>query len=116
MLGQLTLIFVCQFAGELIAGGLGLPVPGPVIGMVILFAFLVLRGGLPGPLGEVANGLHGAMALLFVPAGAGVVLHFRLLGESLLPISVALVISTVLTIAVTAWLMRALSRGEDGHD
>ncbi|NNJ75758.1 MAG: CidA/LrgA family protein, partial [Anderseniella sp.] len=45
MLNALTLILVCQLAGELASGGLQLPVPGPVIGMVVLFIYLMVRGG-----------------------------------------------------------------------
>jgi holin-like protein len=110
MLRFLTLIFVCQLVGELAVGGLGLPVPGPVVGMVLLFGFLMLRGHVPTDLGQIAGGLQSSMSLLFVSAGAGVMLHFRLLGEALVPLGLSLVVSTVLTIAVTGWMMRWLGR------
>jgi putative effector of murein hydrolase len=55
MLGWLTVIFCCQLAGELAAKGLGLPVPGPVVGMALLFcglpsltAVLVIVTGITG--------------------------------------------------------------------
>ncbi|MFV0359440.1 CidA/LrgA family protein [Tropicimonas sp.] len=115
MLGYLTLIFVCQLAGEVIAGILKLPVPGPVIGMVLLFVYLSLRGAVPEDLGQTAGALLRYMSLLFVPAGTGVILHFRLLGAAIVPLSAALVLSTVLTIAVTGLMMRWLGRvGADG--
>ncbi|SDD98183.1 CidA/LrgA family protein [Ruegeria marina] len=112
MLGFLTLILVCQLAGELAVGALNLPVPGPVLGMLALFALLMIRGEVPEVLEQTAGGLLRAMSLLFVPAGTGVMLHFRLLGEALVPLGVALVVSTLATIAVTALLMRWLGRGE----
>ena len=111
MLRYLTLIFSCQLIGELIIGTLALPIPGPVVGMVLLFAFLLIRGAVPDDLDQTASGLLGAMSLLFVPAGTGVMLHFRLLGESLLPIGAALVVSTVVTIALTGLMMRWLAKG-----
>lgn len=110
MLGFLTLILVCQLAGELAVGALHLPVPGPVLGMLALFALLMIRGEVPEALEQTAGGLLRAMSLLFVPAGTGVMLHFRLLGEALVPLGVALVVSTLATIAVTGLLMRWLGR------
>lgn len=112
MLGYLTLVFACQLAGEFIVGALALPVPGPVVGMVCLFVYLLFRGAIPDDLDAVSGTLLRYMSLLFVPAGTGIMLHFQLLGESLLPISVALFVSTLLTIAVTGLFMRWLARGE----
>jgi len=57
---------------------------------------------------ETANGLLRHLSLLFVPAGVGVMAHLGRLSHEWLPISVSLVLSTLLTIAVTAVVMRAL--------
>ena len=111
MLGYLTLILVCQLAGEFTTGALGLPVPGPVLGMVFLFLLLMLRGRVPDQLDQTSNALLRSMSLLFVPAGTGVILHFRLLGEALLPLGLALVVSTLATVAVTGLLMQRLGAG-----
>lgn len=110
MLPHLTLIFLCQLLGEVIVGGLGAPIPGPVIGMALLFGILLIRGGVPKPLAEVSGVLQGAMSLLFVPAGAGVMLHLGLLEDEALPIAVALLVSTLVTIGVTGLLMQRLGR------
>jgi holin-like protein len=111
MLGYLTVIFCCQLVGELLATALALPVPGPVCGMAILFVGLVIRGEIPKELGDVAGVLLGNLSLLFIPAGVGVMLHATLLSRDWLPISLSLVFSTLVTIAVTAlmmsWLMPA---------
>ncbi len=69
MLAYLTLIFVCQLAGELVAVATGWPVPGPVIGMMLLFVGLAVRGSLPASLGGVADGLLGSLSLLFDTQG-----------------------------------------------
>jgi holin-like protein len=105
MLAYLTLIFSCQLAGELVAVATGWPVPGPVIGMALLFVGLVLRGNLPAGLGGVADGLLGSLSLLFVPAGVGVMQHAGLIGSELLPLSVALAVSTVVAVGVTGVVM-----------
>jgi holin-like protein len=108
MLAAITALLLFQLAGEAIAIGFGLPVPGPVIGMALLFAALVLRRSAPAPLRETAQGLVGHLSLLFVPAGVGVMAHLSRLADEWLPIVVSLVGSTLLTIAVTAMAMRAL--------
>lgn len=112
MLGYLTLIFCCQLAGELAVTATGLPVPGPVLGMMLLFGGLLVRGSIPKDLATTGDALIGHLSLLFVPAGVGVMLHVQLIGRDWAAISVALVASTVLTIAITALVMVWLGGGD----
>lgn len=108
MLGAITLLLVYQLVGEVIALAFRLPVPGPVIGMLLLFITLLVRGGVSNGLRSTANGLLSHLSLLFVPAGTGVMVHLARVADEWLPIAAALIGSTVLTIAVTALVMRAL--------
>jgi len=118
VLNFITLLLVCQLAGEVISVAFGIPVPGPVIGMALLFAGLVVRGSLADGLKSTAGGLLDHLSLLFVPAGAGVMLHLGRITDEWQPIVVALIGSTIITIAVTALVMRGLQRltrnGDDG--
>jgi holin-like protein len=109
MLNALSLILVCQLAGELLSVWAGLPVPGPVAGMVLLFAYLVVRGGISDNMAMTADGLLRHLSLLFVPAGVGVMLHFKLLEKDGLAVAAALVVSTLAAVAVTGWVMAKLS-------
>jgi len=110
MLAALTVLLVYQLIGEVLVQLVGLPVPGPVVGMLLLFVTLLVRGAAPEALRSTANGLLAHLSLLFVPAGVGVMLHFERLGAEWMPIAVALVASTVVTISVTALVMRMLQR------
>jgi holin-like protein len=110
MMNFIALLLVCQLVGEVIQKASGLPLPGPVIGMVILFVGLLVRGEVPEALGSVTRNLLDNLALLFVPAGVGVLTHLTLIEDEWLPISAALVLSTVITIAVTALLLSWLLR------
>ncbi len=110
MVEWITVLIVCQLAGEAFVAYTHVPIPGPVCGMALLFGALVWNGRVPKDLGKTADGLLSNLSLLFVPAGAGVMLHFKLLAGDWLPLGAALVASTLLTIAVTAWLMARLSR------
>lgn len=116
MLNYLTLILVCQLAGELTVRAAGVSVPGPVLGMVLLFFFLLAKGSIPKDLATTADALLNHLSLLFVPAGVGVMLHFRLIGNDWLPIGIALIVSTVLTIAITALMMSWLGKEAAGND
>ncbi|NNG05300.1 MAG: CidA/LrgA family protein [Inquilinus sp.] len=120
MLAFLTLLLCCQLAGELIVALVGLPLPGPVVGMALLFAGLLVRGGVPEALQSLAGGLLQHLSLLFVPAGVGVMLHLSLISDEWLAISLSLVLSTAITVAVTAGVMVGLRRlspspGDDGE-
>lgn len=115
MIESLALILLCQLAGEVLVRLTHLPVPGPVIGMGLLFVGLVIRGGAPAKLEGTADTLLSHLSLLFVPAGVGIMLHLDLIMEQWLPILAALVVSTALTIGVTAWLMQRLARREAGE-
>ncbi len=116
MLPNLTLLLLCQLAGEALVAWLGLPIPGPVLGMALLFTGLQLRG-LPPGLAAVGDGLLSNLSLLFVPAGVGVMLHARLIAADGLAIGVSLIGSTLFAIAVTGLAMRALApkAGEGGE-
>lgn len=108
MLASITVLLVCQLMGEVIARLAKLPIPGPVIGMVLLFVALVVKGGVPENLEKVGTTLLSHLSLLFIPAGVGVMVHLKLIAGEWLPISVALVVSTALTIAITGLVMQAL--------
>ena len=110
MIGAITLLLVFQLAGEVIARSLGLPIPGPVIGMALLFLGLAMRGGPPTDLRNTAQGLLQHLSLLFVPAGTGVMLHFQRMSDEWLPLLASLLVSTAVTIGVTAVVLRALIR------
>ena len=110
MIGAITLLLVFQLAGEVIARGFGLPIPGPVIGMALLFLGLAIRGGPSTDLRNTAQGLLQHLSLLFVPAGTGVMLHFQRMSDEWVPLLASLLVSTAVTIGVTAVVLRALIR------
>jgi len=110
MIGGLATLLLFQLLGEVIVIVLRLPVPGPVVGMVLLFLDLLWRGRVPQDLESTARGMLNHLALMFVPAGTGVVVYLSLLRQEWLPITVALIGSTVLTIAVTALTLQTVIR------
>ena len=116
-IAALVAILAAQLAGETIAHYTGLPIPGPVLGFIILFAGLMIRGSVPEPLQKTAGGILALLPLMFVPAVVGVVMHIQRLTDNAMAIAVAVPASTILTLAVVALMMKTLVRNvphEDG--
>lgn len=96
-------LLVCQLVGEFTVRTLGVPIPGPVVGMVLLLVFLQVRR--PGPAAGVvraADLLLRHLQLLFIPAGAGVIVYLSLLAGSWLPVLGGLLVSWLAVLIVTA--------------
>jgi holin-like protein len=110
VIGALATLLCCQLAGELIARLLALPVPGPVIGLILLFLLLTAQRRAPDALQAVADTLLRHLSLLFVPAGVGVMLHAARLEAEWPAIAAAILVSTALTIVVTALVFHWVSR------
>lgn len=110
MLGAITVLLGCQLLGELFVATTKLPLPGPVVGMVILFFGLLIRGGVSEPLVQVSNVLLRNLSLLFVPAGVGVMVHLALIEREWIGVSAALIGSSAITIVFTTLVMIGLKR------
>lgn len=113
MIPGMAILLVFQLAGEVLARAAHLPLPGPVVGLVLMLGALALAPPIATRVEPAADGLLGNLSLLFVPAGVGVVQYFSLLAAEWLPIGAALLIGTSVTLAVTGAMMRATTgRGE----
>ncbi|MBS3805446.1 MAG: CidA/LrgA family protein [Oleiphilaceae bacterium] len=106
----ITLLLAYQLVGEISVRLLGLPVPGPVMGMVMLFLTLVVRGRAGAALDHAAPALLSHLSLLFVPAGVGIMVHFGRIADEWVSISIAMILSTVITLAGTAGIMLLMTR------
>ena len=116
MLAGLTWLLACQLAGELVVRLTEAPVPGPVVGMVLLFVALEVRRRLGAdteraPVARVSDVLLRHLQLFFVPAGVGVVAYAAAIRSDALPIVVGLVGSWFLALAVVGWATQLLGRG-----
>ena len=112
MLGAIFLIFLFQLIGEATQKYFALPVPGPVIGLVLMLACLLwskriddpVVTGLRSKLVNTSQQLIGYLSLLFVPIGVGVIMHLKLLETQLAQIIGVVTIGTITTIVLTAFI------------
>ena len=116
MLESLALLLALQTIGEVLSYALGLPIPGPVLGMVMLLVLLAVWPALVARLRATTTTLLQHLSLLFVPAGVGVMVHWQRLASEGVAIIVAIVVSTVLAIAAAALTVRALLRADEPPD
>ena len=129
MIASLSLILLCQLAGEIFVRGLTLPMPGPVIGLMLLLVLLLARDRFPvlarGPLQgdgveNASRGLLANLSLLFVPAGVGVVQKLDLVAEHGIAFLAVLAISVMATLVVTVVTFvaasRLMARGGNSHE
>ena len=119
MIASLSLILLCQLIGEVAVRYLGLPMPGPVVGLLFLLLLLLARDRFValarGPLQQdgvenASRGLLAHLSLLFVPAGVGVVQKLDLVAEHGVAVAAVLAISVVVTLLVTVATFLVASR------
>ncbi len=106
----LALLVLAQKAGELAVATIGLPLPGSLIGMLLLLAVLIGLGRVPRPIELAAGGLLRHIMLFLMPVVAGVLDHVGLLQGQWLSFLVAGLLGTFLTLAGTATLLQRLLR------
>lgn len=110
MIGALATLLVLQLLGEVLVRVLGLPLPGPVLGMLLLFAALLLYGRAPEALAATTHAMLRHLSLLFVPAGVGVMVHLEPVYDVWGRLLITVLASTAITIVVTALVLTGMQR------
>lgn len=108
LLRGLTWLITFQLIGTTL-NALFLPmVPGPIVGLLLLLAFLVWQGEVSEPLSEAASSLLRYLPLLLVPPAVGVMVYAKAIAADFWAISVALLVSLFVAMAVSGVLMQKL--------
>lgn len=115
MIQALTLILLCQLAGEAATRTLALPVPGPVLGLGLMLALLALSDRVQALVAPTGAGILRHLSLFFVPAGVGVVAHLDRLGGQALGLAAAILGSTLLALVAGAATFRLVARLTGSH-
>lgn len=108
----MTTIFVLillQLIGESIVQVSGLPVPGAIIGLILLYAILVVRGKISDEMSRTSSFLLQNLGVLFVPAGVGVIAYLPMIATQWWIILLVLLVSVCATIAITGLVVTRLS-------
>ncbi len=105
----LAWLLLAQSAGEALVRLAGAPLPGPVLGLLLMLAALRFEP-VQRSVGAAADMLLAHLSLLFVPVGVGVMTHFALISQHGVRMLLVIVVSTWIGMAVTALVLRALLR------
>lgn len=112
MVQGLIVLLSAQLVGEILAQLLHLPIPGPVIGMLLLFTGLMLRGGPSRPLARLSHALIRYLPLILIPPSVALMDHLPLLREQIPLLATVIIGSTIAALILSALLGRHLLRAE----
>jgi Putative effector of murein hydrolase LrgA len=104
------IILGAYFIGVLLQTGLKLPVPGTVLGLIILFMALFTGIIKVEMVEDICNFFTSHMAFLFIPAGVGLMTSFDMLRGKVIPFIVIIITSTFVVWIVTAFVVKHLRR------
>lgn len=91
--------------GESLAFVLAWPIPGGVVGMIMLTAWLMLHGRVSQDLATASQALIAFLTMLIMPGVVGIYFLAGQLAGQWLAITVSLVLGTLLSVLTTLWLM-----------
>ncbi len=110
MISGLVQILLWQGLGELVSYFLITILPGPVLGLIFLLMFLIIKGKVSSSLAMVSDAFSQHLGVLFIPAAVGVILFLPQLKAHAFAVIVALIVSVVSTIVTTAVILRLMAR------
>jgi holin-like protein len=110
MIRGFAILLGFQYLGEVIATVLNLPLPGSVIGMVLLLFALRLEIIRLDWVRDAAQLLLDNLSMLFIPAGVGVMVYAELIQQQWLPLTLATTVSSLVVLAVTGLTDQLLHR------
>ena len=109
-LRQILLILLFSFLGELLHDLIPLPVPASIYGMVLLFAALSLRIVRLDQVQEAGDFLVSILPVLFVAPIVSLLDCWEIIRPNLLPITVILLVSTLVCFAVSGWIPQLMMK------
>lgn len=110
LLRQLGIVLIIAFLGEFISKIFHLPLPGNVLGIIILLGLLALRIIKVEMIDDISTFLLDYLPFFFIPAGVGLISNLELLKGEGLTILLICLISTTIVITVTGLTIEFLKR------
>lgn len=98
---QLIIIIGIYFICEALSKGLSLPIPGNILGMILLLVLLSTKTIKLDQVEEVSNFFLSHLSFFFIPAGVGLLASFDIVKASFIEIVLICILTTVITIVVT---------------
>lgn len=109
LLRGLTALVLFQLLGTALNHLVISILPGPIIGMILLLVFLMVRGEVDEPISLAASSLLRYLPLLLVPPAVGVMAYAGAIAKDFWAISGTLVVSLALSMVFVGVLMQKLA-------
>lgn len=98
---EALIILGIYLIGEILSSTLSLPIPGNILGMVILFVLLCTKTIKVDQISNVTNFLLDHLAFFFIPAGVGLMSSMGIIKATWLQLLIVCIVTTIVIIAVT---------------
>lgn len=111
---EAIIIFGIYLLGVLITDITGVPIPGNVIGMVILFLLLYLKVIKVEQISTISNFFLEHLAFFFIPAGVGLISSFSVIKNILLQLLIVCFVTTAITMICTGLVVQKIANKKEG--
>jgi len=115
-LRQLLLVFTICFIGDFISRIISIPIPGNIIGMILLFTCLLTGVIKLEMIDGITKFLTDHLAFFFLPAGVGIITSFDVIKANWAALLCISVLSTIVVMVVTGYVVQTLKRGLEKND
>ncbi|MGL4453344.1 MAG: CidA/LrgA family protein [Sarcina sp.] len=110
LLREMLLVLAIYFVGEFLSKGLHLPLPGNILGMIILLILLCTKIVKVEQVDNVSTFLLDHLAFLFIPAGVGVLNAMNVLDGHIIQLLIIVVTSTMVIMAATGTIVQTVMK------
>lgn len=111
---EAIIIFGIYLLGVLITDITGVPIPGNVIGMVILFLLLYLKVIKVEQISTISNFFLEHLAFFFIPAGVGLISSFSVIKNIWLQLLIVCFVTTAITMICTGLVVQKIANKKEG--
>jgi len=113
IIGQLAIILAVYLSGEVLEKVFSLPLPGSIIGLLLMLILLHLKVIKVENIKLVSDFFLNNMMFFFIPATVGIMANYHILDGYLLKIVLLVMISVVITISITALVVQFIAKRKD---
>ena len=112
----LSFLSVLFFVTQYLLLQVQIHVPPALLGIAVLFCALLWMKGVPKAISNAANPLLAHMSLFFIPGIVAIVNFIDLIAAFPLALFFSIVVSTLVSLAITAWISQKLMHKLDNSN
>lgn len=115
LLKEIGILLTFAFLGDFISSVAHIPIPGNVMGMLILLVMLFIGVIKTDALEQVEKFFLSNLAFLFIPSGVGLIKVFGVVKNDLMTIMTIIIITTLIVLVISGWTVQLLQKVVDKY-